>query len=157
MLWSLAVEAILRGKAFSRGVRAHSLVHVALYNELLGSLADVLSDEDVKLLRSLHDLAITSLDTGEISERFHELENCGLSEKIGDHIKSVKNNLQDSPTAVFWLQYLEMVELFFGLYRAERTGDIDLTIAVCKRMLPFLGAGKNEYCVFQRNNYIHTI
>ena len=137
----LTVDSIMKGKAFSRGMRAHSLAHSAIYRQLLDGLEEDLADEEKSLLNMFHDLTTTDLPRLEAAEKIERIKESQIDKKIAEYIRTRKEELQNSPTAQLWFQYLELVELLFGLYRGERLGDIDLTTAVCQKMLDYLAAG----------------
>ena len=72
---------------------------------------------------------------------YHEEQD--LFEKLKDVLHSSKQRLTDSPTAQPLIQYLQIVDILFELYRGERTGDIEVSIAAGKHILPYLAAGNN--------------
>eukprot|EP00116_Pleurobrachia_bachei_P000877 sb/3461139/ len=128
------VEKILAGKQFNRGVRGHTMVHSALY-QLLGDSTDdpiLLSNEEAELLSLAMDSDLP------LSE-----ELSGLSDKLRKKYQNMKADFvhKDYKTGRLWLMYIRMWEIFLALYRAERTGDFQQSLLVCKQMLPYLAAG----------------
>ena len=75
-----------------------------------------------------------------------DLEEQYLFEKIREVINVTKNSKNQSRTSQLWLQYLQMIDILFELYRGERTGDLDKSIVAKKHLLPYIAGGnRNHY------------
>ena len=135
----LTVKDIWKGKAFNRAIRAHSLVHKALFHLLLDDKVNSMFTNDEKiLLNSYYDRLTDSQDPCEVAD----LEEQHQFEKLRDLINDAKIGATESKTSKLWLQYLDMVDILFELYRGERTGDLEKSILAKKHVLPYLAAGK---------------
>ena len=133
----LTVRDILKGKAFNRAIRAHSIVHRALYHLLLEENIDSIFSSDEKiLLNNYYDQVADSEDPCEVAD----LEEQHLFERLRETIHEAKIE-QTGATSQLWLQYLEIVDILFELYRGERTGNLKKSILAKKHILPYLAAG----------------
>lgn len=84
------------------------------------------------------------LMTGKIS--VETLQDSAIIDAIAQQLSVGKEAMQDKRTAKLWLQYLEMVEILLTFIKSERTGNWQLSLEMCHRMLPFLAAaGHNNY------------
>ena len=74
------------------------------------------------------------------------LQDSATIEAIAQQLLEGKEAMRDKRTARLWLQYLEMVEILLTFIKSERTGNWQLNLQMCHRMLPFLAAaGHNNY------------
>ena len=126
----LTIRDILKGKAFNRAIRAHSIVHRALYHLLLEENIDSI------LLNNYYGRLADSEDPCEVPD----LEEQHLFERLRETIHEAKIE-QTGATSQLWLQYLEMVDILFELYRGERTRNLKKSILAKKHILPYLAAG----------------
>ena len=118
----LTVRDILKGKAFNCAIRAHSTltVHRALYHLLLEENIDRIFSSDEKiLLKKYYERLADSEDPCEVAD----LEEQHVFERLRETIHEAKIE-QTGASSQLWLQYLEMVDILFELYRGERTGNL---------------------------------
>ena len=55
------------------------------------------------------------------------------------------------------MQYLQLVDILFELYRGERTGDIEVSISAGKHILPYLAAGNRNLYTAALWLYLQTL
>ena len=122
----LTVRDILKGKAFNRAIRAHSIVHRALYHLLLEENIDSIFSSDENILLNNYYDRLADCEVADLEEHH-------LFERLIETIHEARIE-QTGATSQLWLQYLEMVDILFELYRGERTGNL-------KHILPYLAAG----------------
>ena len=146
-----AVEQIMSGNAISRAVRAHLLMDAVLNGLLLSKSMDVplpcaagveqddtessdktpCTNSDLKAAESLYDeLVAIAKDAEEVAND----EAIGRIQAIRDgHVET----LAKDPTAILWIQYLDMILILRKLNRAERLGILKL-YRRCFRTWPLL-------------------
>ena len=134
----ITVKEILKGKAFNRAIRAHTIVHKALLHLLLGDRFDeeFTSDEKI-ILESYHG----RLSDSETKCQLEDLEEQYLFEKLREVIHKAKGDATGSQTSQLWLQYLHIIDILFELYHGERTGNTSTSLRAKKHLLPYLAAG----------------
>ena len=59
---------------------------------------------------------------------------------IHEKITQEKTELSKYPTAVLWLQYMQLVDILRRFLKAERTGEWNLHLASVQEMLPYMAA-----------------
>ena len=112
----LTVRDISKGKAFNRAIRAHSIVHRALYHLLLEEKIDSIFSSDEKiLLNNYYDRLADSEDSCEVADLEEQL----LFERLIETIHEAK------------------MEQTGG----ERTGNLKKSILAKKHILTYLAAG----------------
>ncbi|KAK4885458.1 hypothetical protein RN001_001729 [Aquatica leii] len=141
-----SLEKMLNGHAYTRAVRAHTLIHLTLALTILKELAidDVM---DATLIITVENILNNTLsyydieDDEEISGPLLDLFN----EKLIEYQKR-------GPTAQLWIQYFRMVSIAKEFIRAERMGDWQAHLNSVKEMLPYFHAsGHLPYAnVYQR-------
>ena len=137
----VTVKDIMKGKAFNRAIRAHSIVHRALFYLLIEDKVDstLTNDEKISLV-SYHQRLSDKEDPCEVKD----LEEQELFEKLRDIIHEAKVGRNESKTSKLWLQYLDMLDILFELYRGERIGDVKQSTSAKKHILPYLAAGDDK-------------
>ena len=161
-----AAEHLLAGKAHSRAVRAHQIVHKALYEDLVLRLVDneILGLEEDELaalktdLATLNDAYDTMLATSETTvagekacqdaaERVDaKLQDLRAKLAGGEECKDGGPPSEKHRTAKLWLGYLDQVDLLLTTIKAERTSNFKLTLTCIRAMLPhFAHAGRHRY------------
>ena len=134
----LTVKEILKGKAFNRAIKTHSIVHRALFYLLIDDEVDrALSSDEKALLASYYE-QLSDIDS---PCELEDLEEQHLFEKPRDIVQKAKIENNESETAQLWLQYLQMVDILFELYRAERTGNSERSTLAKRHILSYLAAG----------------
>ena len=156
-----SVLHILSGKAFSRAIRAHSLVQVALFSNLLNELRETFPQnlEERAQLPGPSNVEQSSSSLEELEDICKKyvakvLAGGPLEEIVGNEdilklqyiITDMLKDRSACRTTQLWLMYNEMLDILFKFLKAERTGNFKLHIACLKAMLPFLAAsGHNNY------------
>ena len=138
---------IMTGKSYNRSIRAHTLIKEAM---------DRMVMTDFKLQYKTEDPALTKLVT-ECSEAFKmndhgQCKTCvdeivlkvvPLAAMLDNHKKVIADR---SDTCVFWLMYIDMVDILMRFIRAEREGLWNLHLDTFDEMLPFFHAlGRTNY------------
>jgi len=132
-----SVDKILLGHAYSRAVRAHTLIQITLsqiiFKEI--SFTDKQKEQYKVHLDNFNEELFENIESSKIVEELKLL----FEEKIVE----LKNR---GPTAKLWLQYFEMTALAKEFIRAERMGDWKMHLVCIKRMLPYFhAAGHYNY------------
>ena len=147
-----AVKHILSGKAISRAIRGHLMVHAALstmltanaYNLTLPTngecMEEVILHPSLVNARELYDEIMVDANATSI------LSSEDLLREISDKLNAEKQTLKEHRTAKLWLQYIEMIGILHMFIKAERIGDWNLHLQAVQKMLPyFAAAGHNLY------------
>ena len=133
------IPHLFSGKALDRAWRAHQLVDISL-NTLL--LKEILESEDLNT-ENLKD-TIKHVLGGKADLSIVETEPDLLI--LTGKLECKKQMLKQNPTATFWLQYLDLIDIIKKQIQAERLGDWKLHMEVMKEMLPYFSAcGHNNY------------
>ena len=65
---------------------------------------------------------------------------------ISQEFEKKREDLKQYPTAALWIQYLDMIQILKTFIKAERTGELELSLHSLQQMLPyFAAAGHNLY------------
>jgi len=154
---------MLSGKAKARAIRGHFLVDEAL-NSLIACKAlglpapfertdqDDEEDEEAQPpqqpatdidLELLKQLCKKSLETPQTSGQD---TSSSCLDSTNKKIEETKASLSGQRTAVLWLEYMKMVDIFRKFIKGERTGNWKLHLQAVYEMLPyFAAAGHNQY------------
>ena len=95
-----SAEKALIGHVFSRAVRGHSLIQIALANIIFSTM----NFSEVELIEL--DSAIANLENKNLNNFMGNEIFSQINEKIKSHLKSVAGN---GPTAALWIQYFYMI------------------------------------------------
>ena len=151
-----AADHLLSGKAYSRGIRAHQIIHKALYDKLVEMLKDssnnLLGDDEAastKLLADLDkldDLYDAMLATGSQATAA-TTEYAQAAARVRSRLADLKAKLREtSLTAKLWLGYLDQVDLLLLLLKSERTSNFEVSLSTMRQMLPhFAHSGRHHY------------
>lgn len=128
-----SVDHILTGHAYSRAVRAHTLVREALASLIFKDL------EQTDLSMSNHKKKEIALNIyNDCSDPDMLLQNQSFNEivnKFEDKIKFLDN--KDNKTLQLWIMYFRMISVLNDFLYAERTGDWNLHLKSIQLMIPF--------------------
>ena len=124
-----AVKHILSGKAISRAIRGHLMVHAALstmltanaYNLTLPTNGECM--EEIILQPSLVNARELYNDIMVDANAISILSSEDLLLEISDKLNAEKQTLKEHRTAKLWLQYIEMIGILRMFIKAERIGD----------------------------------
>jgi len=127
-----AVPLMMKGKAYSRALRAHSLIHAALTKLLLESSQ---SHIDINHISALHqNLLLHGVEANNATEDETLRQ---LAQAIDAHWETLA---KDNRTIKLWSVYNCGIKLIKMFLRAERTGDWPLHIHTIEQMLPYFHA-----------------
>jgi hypothetical protein len=140
-------SALIAGKSYNRGVRAHKLVSEALFRLTWRAFSKWLSSKPTQeasidkeeLLAKINACRHAVKDHSNVSENVKELE-CQVQQVV-----SVFNEFKEESRAklklfAFWEEYGTMVNILLQFIKAERTGDWNLHLAATANMLPYFFA-----------------
>lgn len=169
------IEHMLSGKAVSRAVRGHHIVHCALNILILSRLfgitkLDIDRNEEHNADEEIEDeipmnIQLALQQYADILEGKVPIENIQTDDNIKEltiEIADEFERLSKFPTAKLWLQYMDMVEMLNMFIKAERTGDWKLHLHTITRMLPYFAATghnlylKSAYCYVQMMQRLET-
>ena len=167
-----AVEQIMSGKAISRAVCAHLLLDAVLNGLLLYKSMDVLplpcaagveqddaessdktpcTNSDLKAADSIYDeLIAMTKDADEVA-----------NDKAIARIQAIRyghmDTLAKEPTAILWIQYLDMIRILRNFFTAERLGNWYLHIEAVSEMLPYLAASGHSLYTKSASIYLSSM
>lgn len=122
-----SVDKMLGGHAYSRAVRAHTLVHCTFVQKIL-SLTNF-TDDDTFEIRTL----LQNPET--IRENIEG--NVALNNLKSRFMETVKRLSEQNKTTKLWIQYLHMVSFLKMFIEAEKSGNWQLHLQTVQKMLPF--------------------
>lgn len=126
-----SAEKALDARAYSRGIRGHFLIQIALTKLIFESIE--LSDEEkAKLNMVLSDLG--SMDFGK------EINSDEMTKIRDKFIKEIEKLQKRGPTAALWIQYWDMLCIVRNFLKAERASKWELHLECVKQMIPFFHA-----------------
>lgn len=126
-----SVDKMLNGHAYSRSIRGHTLLRLAL---------SMIIFEDMKIEDVMLDELIQQITCRDVSYENVEgcVENSNLfPSKFLDKLNELKAR---GPTAQLWVQYFEMVTIALDFVRAERLGLYKEHLDAVRKMLPYFHA-----------------
>ena len=131
------VEHICSGKAYSRAIRAHFLVHSAL-TTLLIEIVVQNSNLDIKLVQGLYEKALNKQLDAESVKEFSESP---MFNQVLQELAQTKKRLKaQSRTAALWIQYMDYVQVLKSFIFAERTSNWHLHLSSLSSMLNLFAA-----------------
>lgn len=155
LLRGTANKVISGGKDYYKMIRAHFLIHSAVFELYWESFTEWLEqenilDEDVEAL-----LTEVEILRGYIKEE--DFDSAALSYANASNFISCidtqrskfESTFQEYPTARFWIQYIKMVCILQWYIIAERCGDWKQHLTSTEKMLPFMvAAGHHKYASY---------
>ncbi|GBM02352.1 hypothetical protein AVEN_31260-1 [Araneus ventricosus] len=130
---SNSVDKILTGHAYSRAVRGHTLLLIAL-SKIIFSEMNLTSEEQQFMDAYLN-------DWHEAMPSFSKVEELRILNDVKKKYKNKCLQLKETgPTSKLWVQYLDMVLVLKDFIRAERMGDWRAYLSTIKRMIPYFHA-----------------
>ena len=166
-----AVKQIMSGKAISRAVCAHLLLDAILNGLLLYISMDVplpcavgveqddaessdktsCTNSDLKAADSLYDELIDmTKDADEVA-----------NDKAIARIQAIRyghmDTLAKEPTAILWIQYLDMIRILRNFFTAERLGNWYLHLEAVSEMLPYLAASGHSLYTKSASIYLSSM
>lgn len=130
-----SAEKALAGHAYSRAIRGHFLIHIALANIIFDSI-ELTEEEKATFDDLLSDLGSENFKDNMVKEEFLNIKN-----KFTEQMKKFEKR---GPTSQLWLQYWQMFELVKDFIKAERTGNFDLHVKTIERIIPFFHASAHN-------------
>lgn len=126
-----SIDKMLSGHAYSRSIRGHTLLRLAL---------SMIFFEDMKIEDSILDALIQQITSRDVS--YENLEECiGNSNFFPSKFLNKMEVLKArGPTAQLWVQYFEMVTIALDFIRAERLGLFKEHLDAVRKMLPYFHA-----------------
>lgn len=135
-----SIDKMLNGHAYSRAVRGHTLLHLALAMIILKGI-NVDEEMDENLRTTIENVMNCTLSYDDI-ENYDELAE-SLLHKFNEKLHEYEDR---GPTARLWVQYFQMISIAKEFIRAERIGDWDSHLNSIKQMLPYFHAsGHHNY------------
>lgn len=124
-----STKKMLTGHAYSRALRAHILVHLALAKIVLSTI--IFSEKEHSEINDiLSDVGSTNFS-----------ENIEASSVISSIINIFSKILRElETTAKLWIQYFHMITLVKQFIQAERSGNWHLHLQCVQEMLPYFHA-----------------
>lgn len=133
-----SIPYILNGKAYSRAVRGHVLIHCAISNLIFDMIQ--LTEEDKDFLGSL----LLEMKEKSVIDKLAESRYTIILKKFNDKVEEIANS--NHPTAQLWIQYFVMVTLVKKFLEAGRSSNWDMYLECIVQMLPiFHASGHNLY------------
>lgn len=129
-----SVDKILNGHAYSRAVRGHILLHLALSN-IVAEYTQI-DDSTDEYLRGYINQIIKQNSSYEDVEGSSSI----LEPYIEQFNATLKNIQSRGPTAKLWVQYFQTVSIVKDFIRSERLGNWQGHLNAVKKMLPFFHA-----------------
>ncbi|KYN50525.1 hypothetical protein ALC57_00165 [Trachymyrmex cornetzi] len=127
-----SAEKALNGHAFSRAVRGHILVQVALANVIF-SYINFDAYEKLQLDRMLQEIENPYIE--------HEILKNNASDLLSKKFKDTLQYLQTfGPTACLWIQYFTLINIMKRFIEAERCGNWELHLSCVRDMIPYFYA-----------------
>jgi hypothetical protein len=142
LLESGSVDQALRGKHYNRAMRVHKLVYECLLRLLIkrGTEACPLSSDLQRKFDVLRNVG--EFDHDERSETMQEiLESKEFKEFVEYAFTELKSS--DTDMGLFWMSYLEMVEILLMNYHAMRTQNWDDYLTSLRMMQPWMAIYDN--------------
>ena len=139
-------SALMKGKSYNRGVRAHKLVMEAFFRLMWMSFvqwynvchAEVQIEEE-DLLQKIADGISVVEQKGDVSQKVQQPQE-ELSE-LATLLEVFKSQARaKSKMFAFWEQYGDMINILLQFIKAERTGNWDLHLSAVATMVPPLFA-----------------
>lgn len=138
---SSVTTAILKGKSYNRGVRAHKLVMEAMFRLQWCSFVDWLSKQNISDVdqEAVIDHAIDcqmALENGrDVQDAM--LKMCDAIATLQSELTRFQHDAQcKSQVFTYWNDYVAMVQLLLEFIKAERTGDWLLHLSATAGMTP---------------------
>ena len=138
------VQSMLDGKQISRALRAHILLYGALHDLILSKVG--MSEDE----------ALGKLSVDLYKEHSTSINSSAVINTLDEKIRSFWDSERDSKTAKLWLQYLDMVSICLLFLRAERTGDWELHLSMCREMLPYFAASGHYHYLTSTHLYLQV-
>lgn len=126
-----SADKALTGHAYSRAIRGHFLLHLAL-TELIFSSMNLTDTEKAAL-----DVLLLDIGTEQYARKLQDEDFKQIKQKFIKQIGFLKKR---GPTSQLWMQYWEMISIVKDFIRAERSGDWDLHLSTVQRMIPYFHA-----------------
>ena len=130
-----SVDKILSGHAYARAVRAFSLINTVLASLILEDMEEnkEINSADKTYLANL----LSEISTLKTEKKFDEKKFNDLYDKFLVY----KNKMAArGPTAKLWIQLFDLTTLIKQFIEAERTGNWQMHLDTCQRMIPFFCA-----------------
>lgn len=146
-----SVPHILSGKAYSRAIRGHFMIDLALNKLFMEELVpqNTTQSEWKRMLAEAEGL-FDDLWAKKIT--LADIESSQVLESIEKERRTFTQTLSiKSRTAKLWLQFMEMISILKSHIRSERTGDWQLQLDAIRGMIPYnAAAAHNSYtkCLF---------
>ena len=140
-----AVQLIVSGKAIARALRGHFLLQSALRLHIIRLLQqeEMISEEDLNILKSLHEHFIDEKSHGE------NIINCEITETLNYTLEKLMDRLGESLRAAkLWMQYIRYIDIVKYFIAAKRTGS------TTKMLNLFAATGHSNYAKSARL-YLH--
>ena len=148
-------SAIMKGKSYNRGIRAHKLAMEALFRLMWDAFVawyesdhgecegHIVNEDAVVEKAEVCRRAITAKD--EVRSRMEELQ----EETLG--LRSLFQEFKSESKAyskmfTFWEEYCHMVKLLLQFVKAERSGNWEMHLLCVSAMIPY-------FCAMDRPNY----
>lgn len=124
-----SVDKILNGHAYSRAVRAHMLINLALAHLIFTDEVQLTEAEQGEMDRILNDSDRSSILL---------IKDTDIFQIVIAKFKTTLNNMEaNGPTSKLWVQYFRMTVLMKQFIEAERMGDWELHLTTIGKMLAF--------------------
>ena len=128
-------SALLKGKSYNRGVRAHKVVMEAMLRLLWHSFAKWTFQKEKASQES-----ITGVDEDRITSYYHTCQEAVISkskEALHGQFHLLCSEMKEMLNLfAFWDSYIEIVELLLTFIRTEREGNWSLHLAATMEMTP---------------------
>lgn len=135
----ISVDKMLSGHAYSRAIRGHLLVYLALGHLILEKV-QLTNEEATEIEESIENFNDENFDI-----RLEDGVFKALLEKVERELLATEKN---GPTAMLWIQYFRMMSLVKQFIEAERTGNWELHLSTIQQMMSFFYAtAHNNYAL----------
>ena len=139
--------AIIAGKQYNRGVRAHKLTYKAMFRLQWRAFIGWLSEQE----NSGIDLTALQNEIQGSRKSFKTSDPNDCIDRMSDLIESLKpiqrmldafknNSREEYQTLAFWDNYLKIFSLPLSFIKAKRTGNWELHLSATKAMTPYFFA-----------------
>jgi len=148
-----SVSAVLEGRHYNRGIRAHKLVYEALlriaWKHFYNHVDSEYNDSDrIKIAEALYNISQLSTDLCE--SQWQSIMQLGSVKfmllKFTEYLDFLRKD--NGSLSAFWMSYVDIINLLLDTVRASREGNWDLHLASIRGIIPWCFA--YDHCNYAR-------
>ena len=133
-------DQIMNGKHFNNAMRVRHAVAEVLTRKIIDSFIEWLKKRnDINILETFMSLKeIKKLQEGSTNEFFKSCELAATRTiNLFEEFEQTITNPENSPMVPFWQSYLEMFELLLQFQKSIKSGNWELHLDSCEKLLPW--------------------